>query len=164
MTFTIGLSCNNSNEEHQNDKISSISGTWEMKSIHWITKDTIYSINKAQPGMLMLNSNRYSIMWTPIKEPRTPFKNLSKPTDEELKSGFRSIVFNSGTYKYSDSTITTTANIAKVPGFEGGKQFYTYKLNNKIMELIMYDEIYPDGTRPKWYGKFQTKFVLEKVD
>ncbi len=114
--------------------------------------------------MLMLTSDSYSIMWTPTEEPRTPFQILSKPTDEELKSGFGSIVFNGGTYKYSDSTITTTAKIAKVPGFEGGKQFYNYKLSNNKMELTMFDEIYPDGTRPEWYGKFQTKFVLKKVE
>lgn len=165
MTCIIVLSsCNNSKEKHQNDEKSSILGTWEMKSIHWITKDTTYSIDIAQPGMLMLNSDSYAIMWTPIKEPRTPFQNLSKPTDKEIMSGFRSIVFNAGTYKYTDSTITTTAKIAKVPGFEGGRQFYNYKLDDKIMELTMFDEIYPDGTRPEWYGEFQTKFVLEQVD
>ncbi len=166
LSLMIGLySCNNnSKKEHLNNEMPSILGTWEIKSIHWITKDTTYSIDKAQPGMIMLTSNRYSIMWTPIEEPRTPFQNLSKPTDEELKSGFRSIVFNCGTYKYSDSTITTTAKIAKVPGFEGGKQFYRYKLNNNKMELTMFDEIYPDGTRPEWYGEFQTKFILKKVE
>ena len=160
-------SCNNySNEEDQQITIkkSSIEGAWEMKSIHWITKDTTYSIEKAQPGMFIFTSDRYSIMWTPIEEPRTPFQNLSKPTDDELMAGFRSIVFNCGTYEYSDSTITTTAKIAKVPGFEGGKQFYRYKLVDNEMELTMFDEIYPDGTRPEWYGKYQTKFVLIKTE
>ncbi|KAA3615057.1 MAG: hypothetical protein D8M58_11435 [Calditrichaeota bacterium] len=158
-------SCQNYSQEKQQDiKNPTFLGTWEMQSIHWITKDTTFSIEKAQPGMLILTADSYSIMWTPTDVPRVPFQNLSQPTDPEILSGFKSIVFNCGDYRYSDSTITTTAKIAKVPGFEGGKQFYRFKIENNKMDLTMFDEIYPDGTRPAWYGRFQTKFVLKKVD
>jgi len=139
-------------------------GSWEMSSIHWIAADTTYSIEKAQPGLLMINADRYAIMWTPTGEPRVPFVLLSNPTDDELKSGFRSIVFNSGTYEMTDSTFTTTAKIAKVPGFEGGRQFYQYKIENNTLELVMYDETYPNGDKPLWFGKYTTKFILKKVE
>lgn len=58
-------------------KTTPIVGTWKMTSIHWITKDTTYSIEKAQPGFFMFTPKRYAIMWTPIEEARTPFQNLS---------------------------------------------------------------------------------------
>jgi len=166
LTFLIIVSLISSctNYPKKDKELSPIVGSWRVNSIHWVTKDTTYSIEKAQPGMLLITPNRYSIMWTPIEEPRTAFQNLSEPTDEELKSGFRSIVFNCGTYEFSDSTLTTTAEIAKVPGFEGGKQFYSYKLEQNRMELIMFDELYPDGSRPKWYGKYKTKFILNKIE
>lgn len=138
-------------------------GSWELQAIHWIAKDTTYSINKAQPGLFMIDQDRYSIMWTPTQSPREPFKVLSQPTDAEIKNGFRSIVFNAGNYEMNDSTLITRAQIAKVPGFEGGKQCYRYTIQSDTLQLTMYDETYPDGTKPEWYGKVQTQFVLKRL-
>lgn len=139
-------------------------GAWEMKEINWKRVDTTFSIKKAQPGIFIMSSNRYSIIWTPIDKPRTPFQVLSNPTDDELKSGFRSIVFNAGSYVLTDSTITTTAFVAKVPGFEGGKQFYKYELEGDLLKLTMYDETYPDGTKPEWFGRYVTEFILSRAE
>ena len=102
-------------------------------------------------------------MWTPLDKPRTPFKNLSKPTDKESINGFQSVVFNGETYTFSDSTVTTTANIAKVPGFEGGIQFYNYKISKDTLYLTMFDETYPNGEKPKWLEKYITKFIMIKA-
>jgi len=161
------ISCKNEVVEKEVEttaETAPILGSWKVTSIYWITKDTTYSIENAQPGMLLFTPNRYAIMWTPTEEPRVPFQKLSAPTDDELKAGFRSIVFNSGTYEFSDSTITTQAEIAKVPGFEGGQQFYKYKIVNNEMELTMFDELYPNGSRPEWFGRYETKFVLKKIE
>lgn len=162
----LALSCANDREEKANlpsANTPSIIGSWQINAIHWITKDTTYSIEEAQPGMMIIAPERYALMWTPTEEPRTPFKNLSEPTDDELKAGFRSVVFNGGTYEFTDSILTTTAAIAKVPGFEGGKQIYRYQITGDQMELTMFDERYPDGKRPQWYGRYETKFVMERL-
>ena len=140
----------------------SLLGAWETKEIHWITVDTTYSIPQSQLGLFLLTANRYSTMWIPQKDPRTSFKNLSEPTESEILEGFRSVVFNGGIYELTDSTLTTTAQIAKVPGFEGGIQYYRYIINGTQLELTMYDETYPDGSKPNWSGKYQTLFVMEK--
>ncbi len=121
-----------------------------------------YSINEAQPGIFIFTDDSYAISWTPTDTPRVPFKNLSKPTDEELIAGFRSIVFNAGNYSYTDSTAVAIPIIAKVPGFEGGKQFYRYRIDGSILHLTMYDETYPDGEKPGWFGRYVTEFVMEK--
>ncbi len=139
-------------------------GSWDIKEIHWISKDTTLTIEKAQPGILMIAPNRYSIIWTPTKKPRSKFNTLSKPTDAEIKSGFNSIVFNSGTYTTTSSKMVTKALIAKVPGFEGGLQYYDYRIEEGTLFLTMYDETYPDGTKPDWAGKWKTHFILKKIN
>lgn len=139
-----------------------ILGSWRFKEIHYIYKDTTYSVEQAFPGMFMVTPERYAIMYNPSDKPRQPFVNLSQPTDEEMISAFQRIVFNTGKYELTDSFITTTADIARVPGFEGGRQSYRYIIDKNKLELRMVDEIYPDGSRPAWYGKLEILFILLK--
>ena len=137
-------------------------GTWYMQKVHWKTQDTTYSIDNAQRGMFIFSDSTYSLMWTPIDRPRKPFEKLSNPTEKEMISGFKSIVFNAGKYIHTDSTVEATAYIAKVPGFEGGKQFYRYIIKNNRLTITMYDETYPNETKPSWSGKYVTIFILSK--
>lgn len=167
--FCIGLlwSCQMKKESAQVDvspKPNPLKGTWQMTSVHWKTKDTTYSIHEAQPGLFIFTDETYSIMWTPIDEPRTPFADLSKPTDEELMAGFRTVVFNAGRYSHTDSTATAIPIIAKVPGFEGGKQFYRYTIDGDMLHLTMFDETYPNGDKPGWYGRYVTEFVMKRIE
>ncbi|MFK7936682.1 MAG: lipocalin-like domain-containing protein [Saprospiraceae bacterium] len=158
------VSCQESNTiKSASIPTSPLFGSWQMEEIHWITPDTTYSIPTAQPGIFMLNEASYTIIWTPTQEPRIPFDTLAKPTAAEMQAGFRSIVFNSGSYELSDSTLTTTAMVAKVPGFEGGKQFYRYQIEQDQLTLQMFDETYPDGGKPEWYGKVETQFKLKRI-
>lgn len=141
----------------------SIHGSWEVESIHQITPDTTYHLDPSQPGLFIVAENRYSIMWTPTPQTRTPFEKLSDPSPEEVQAAFGSVVFNAGSYILTDSTITTKPYIAKAPGFEGGSQVYRYELTgNDLLHLTMIDEVYPDGTKPSWYGKTEIMFVLKR--
>ena len=72
----LSYSCVNVKSKTNNASINPLIGSWEVKSIYFITKDTTYSIENAQPGLLIINPERYSIMWTPTPNARTPFKNL----------------------------------------------------------------------------------------
>ena len=139
-------------------------GSWNVEEIYWKTPDTTYAIKNAQPGIFMVTETRYSMMWTPTQYSRIPFKKLAYPTDEEILTGFRSIVFNSGTYTMTDSMFHIKATIAKVPGFEGGTQSFKYKLYGDGLELNMIDETYPNGDKPDWYGHVETTFKLSKID
>lgn len=143
---------------------SPVIGSWSMQEVHWITKDTTYSIYHAQPGIFIFTPTSYSIMWTPDEQPRSPFKMLSQPTEKEMLDGFQSVVFNAGSYIWTDSTIISTAVIAKVPGFEGGTQHYRYQIGHDRLTLVMFDETYPDGSKPDWFGKYVTKFILQRID
>lgn len=143
--------------------IHPVQGAWSMASVHWESADQTVSIDPAQPGLFLFVGGSYSIQWTPTEAPRVPFEVLSAPTDEETLAGFRSIVFNAGSYELSDSLLTATASVAKVPGFEGGQQFYRYAIDGNRLTLTMFDETYPDGSKPEWSGGWETRFELVRV-
>lgn len=138
-------------------------GSWKMASVTWKSDEATSTIEQAQPGIVLFTPNSYSIMWIPINGIRTPFKVLSKPTDEEAIFGFKSVVFNAGSYERVDGVVTTKSYIAKVPGFEGGLQFYRFRIDGDVLRLTMFDEVYPDGTKPDWSGVWETEFVLNRV-
>ena len=137
-----------------------LQGAWEMHAVHWRTAERTQSIDPAQPGLFLFGPRHYSIMWSPSVSPRVPFTVLAEPTEAEVLAGFRSIVFNAGSYTAGADTITTTAMVAKVPGFEGGRQHFRYRIEGDTLHLIMVDETYPDGSKPGWSGKLETEFVL----
>ncbi|MEQ8907293.1 ankyrin repeat domain-containing protein [Ekhidna sp.] len=136
-------------------------GSWSLKTINYIYADTTYKVD-AHQGSLLVGESRYSIMYNPSWKARVPFENLSKPTDDEILAGFRSIVFNSGPYEIVDDVMLAIPDIAKVPGFEGGKQYYRYKIEGDGMSFRMYDETYPSGEKPEWFGKVEVEFIFNK--
>lgn len=155
------FNCSNKSSSAVNQK--SILGAWEVNKIEWLTADTTFVIEKVQAGYLMVLPKRYTFMWTPTKTARVAFKKLAYPTDEEILSGFRSIVFNAGTYNITDSIFKLEANIAKVPGFEGGTQSFVYNIVGDTLKFKMIDETYPNGEKPDWYGKVETRFTLFRL-
>ncbi len=137
-------------------------GSWKMKEIHYIYPDKIHSQPKAYTGTFVFTPKRYVIMYNPWKTKRAPFKEISHPSSEEILASFKTIIFNSGSYTYNEKQLSTQADMAKVVGFEGGQQFYNYTIQENILDITMYDETYPDGKKPQWFGKLKVRFILEK--
>ena len=137
-----------------------IIGSWKVQEIHYQYMDTTYVAKDQDNGRFLFTKTHYALMYNPRMQLRKSFKILSKPNNEEIINAFRNIVFNTGSYILKDSTISTTADIAKVPGFEGGKQFYNLKLEGDNLQLTMFDETYPNGEKPEWYEKLKIKFIL----
>ncbi|MEP2669199.1 MAG: ankyrin repeat domain-containing protein [Cyclobacteriaceae bacterium] len=148
--------------EHLDAKDNPLIGSWKMNQIQYIYKDTTVVVENVSQGMLTVTPHRYHIIYNPWVNPRVPFKVLSKPTDSEIKHAFQTLVFNTGTYTLSDTLFTTTSDIAKVPGFEGGKQYYSLEVKGDQLQLIMKDETYPNGEKPEWYQKLQILFKLTR--
>ncbi len=136
-------------------------GSWKIQEIQYQYPDTTYTMNANDFGRVMFSKNNYSLTYYPYMMPREAFRTLSKPTNEEIVKAFRSMVFNTGSYTIDTNILTTTADLAKVPGFEGGKQFYTIE-QKEFLVITMYDETYPDGTKPEWFGKLKVRFTLKK--
>lgn len=162
--FSLLIACNHSNTttKEVNTIINPLLGSWRMKEIHYIYTDTTYVGSPITYGTILFTPKRYSLLYNPWTTERKAFENLSKPTDEEIKAAFNSIVFNSGSYVFTDSTVTATADMAKVPGFEGGKQFYTYSIESNNLDIMMFDETYPNGDKPEWFGKLKILFKMKK--
>jgi len=148
-----------SNEIHEGKRLA---GSWKLQEIHYQYKDTTYIAKDMDYGRFIFTKSNYALMYNPMMQERTAFENLSKPSSEEIIRAFRSIVFNTGIYKIKDDVIITMADIAKVPGFEGGQQFYRLHLEEENLELTMFDETYPNGKKPEWFGKLKIKFILKK--
>lgn len=158
--FTLLSSCDSQKKERV-VKVKPLEGSWKMQEIHYIYPDTTY-IGKITYGTLLFAPKRYSLLYNPWTTERKAFDTLSKPSDAEIKAAFQSIVFNSGSYIYTDSTVVTKADMAKVPGFEGGQQFYSYSIKDDNLDIMMYDETYPDGKKPEWFGKMKVLFKMKK--
>ena len=139
-----------------------ILGSWRLDSIDYITPDTLVSIKPGSGGALIVVPERYSIMYAQTSKSRVPFERLSQPTEAEIIAGFRSIVFNSGSYVLEGGDFITTADIAKVPGFEGGIQYYRFGIFEDKLTLQLYDETYPDGGKPEWLGRVEVKMTFRK--
>ena len=146
----------------QNEDSHGIVGSWRLQKIVYHLPDKEVEVNPVQGGRWIFTSNRYALMYVPTTAPRAPFQVLAKPTDSEVLSGFQSVVFNSGSFELEGEKLVTTADIAKVPGFEGGRQFYQVNITGHQLVLRMVDEIYPDQTKPDWSGKVEISFYLQK--
>ncbi len=166
LAFLLGATagCSDGVVEQSEPAPDPLIGVWEVTDIQWIYPDTTYRIEEPQPGFLHFSGHRYSFIWTPTRAPRVPFKVLSQPTPEEMQAGFRSIVLNAGTYEKTADEVRIRAEVAKVPGFEGGTQVFSYELNGDTLGFTMTDETYPDGTKPAWFGKMKTAFELVRID
>ena len=137
-------------------------GSWKVQEILYIYSDTTYIKKEEAHGRFIFTAKNYAVMYNPRMQKRMHFQDLSNPSTEEITKAFQSIVFNTGSYLIDKNKIITTADIAKVPGFESGKQEYKILLKNEHLELTMFDETYPNGNKPAWFGKLKIKFILKK--
>ena len=114
-----------------------IIGSWKVKEIEYIYADTAISVSQSDYGRFIFTDHTYTVGYNPYMNTRVAFKDLSKPDDNELKRTFQTIVFNSGEYTVENKTIHTISDIAKVPGFEGGHQFYSVEFDKGTLLLTM---------------------------
>ncbi len=141
-----------------------LQGSYSLKRIDYIYKDTTIQVNPSQNGFLIISPLRYAIAYNPGLNPRVAFSDISQPTDEETLAGFRSFAFNSGSYQVNNNEFIATPDFAKVPGFEGGEQIYRLKKEGDFLSFTMHDETYPSGEKPAWYEKLEIKLYFEKEE
>lgn len=146
----------------QTPSLEDLLGSYSLKRIDYIYNDTTVTIDPSQAGFLVIAPKRYAIAYNPGLAPRTAFKDLSNPSKEEVSAGFKSFAFNSGFFTYEEGVFGATPDFAKVPGFEGGEQIYKVEQLGEVTSFTMYDETYPSGKKPAWYGKLKIQLFFEK--
>ncbi len=139
-----------------------MAGSWALTEIQYIYSDTIYIVEQPAGGIFMGSPERYMIMYHPTQRTRPAFKDFSRPTCEELRTAFQHLVFNTGNYHLTDSLMTVSPDLARVPGFEGAKQQYRYTIHEDQLSLTLFDETYPNGKKPEWYGKLQIRLQFQQ--
>lgn len=161
VVLSIATACTTATGSNDRDS-NPMQGTWSITGINYIYSDTTYRVTCTYPGRLIVDESKYSIMYNPYGTERESADTLSKMTDDEIKYAFKTIVFNSGSYEIIGQDFVTTADIAKVPGFEGGIQHYRIGTDNSKFSLTMYDETYPSGEKPEWFGNLEIQFLLNR--
>lgn len=165
LIFSCSTADNQSDNENPQLEIKNpLQGSWLISEIHYIYADTTYIAEMSVIGRFIVTQESYAIMYNRYGTKRDSPADMSKMTDKEKLYSFQTTVFNSGMYEINDSTFITTADIAKVAGFEGGVQYYKLAKEEDGMSITMFDETYPSGKKPAWYGKLEIKFVLHKEE
>ena len=154
------LSCSQRTSSSENPLL----GSWLIDEIHYVYADTVYKVEMQMAGRLMVSDYTYSIMYNPYGNVRESPEDMSRMNNDEKIYSFHSVVFNSGSYELINSDFVTTADIAKVAGFEGGIQYYSIDNSDDEVSITMYDETYPSGKKPAWLGKVKTKLLLKKEE
>lgn len=141
-----------------------LEGTWKVKSITYITSRGEFPIEEALPGLFIFGEEYYSMVWMPMEAPLEDFAETWRPTDEEKVRSWNSIVVNSGTYTYTDSTVTTHPLVAKTPEFVGGSAVYTYRVEGDTLFMEVIDTVSHTGVQDPGIGLVRIPTTLVRVE
>ena len=143
---------------------SPLAGSWVMDEISVISQRGENSYPDPAPGLFVFGETYSSMVWMPLTEIPADFEVIWKPTDEEKAAAFNSIVVNSGTYTYTDSTVTTVPTVAKTPEFIDGYAIYTYSVVGDTLWMEMTDTVSRDGVRDPGVGLFRMPLKLVRAE
>lgn len=143
---------------------SPLAGSWEMIEIAVISARGESRYPDPAPGLFIFGGGYYSMVWMPLTEVPGDFAEIWRPTEEEKAAAFSSIIVNSGTYTWTDSTITTVPLVAKTPEFIGGSATYAYSISGDTLRIEMTDTVSRDGVRDPGVGAFSMPLTLVRVE
>jgi hypothetical protein len=143
---------------------SPLEGSWSMVEIAVISERGENRYPDPAPGLFIFGESHYSMVWMPLTEVPADFEEIWKPTEEEKAAAFSSIVVNSGTYTFTDSTVTTVPTVAKTPEFIGGYAVYTYRVEGDTLWMDMTNTVSRDGVVDPGVGLFRMPLTLVRVE
>lgn len=141
-----------------------LNGVWKVAEITLENQQGIRTNSDPQPGLFVFGDDYYSIAWIPRPEPRIAFSTPWQPTDEEIKSAYETVLFNTGTYELTDTTLTTRPVISKVPDLSGGHAVYQCRIEQDVLWLTMIDEYSVDGSQAPWVGNVRFPLKLIRIE
>jgi hypothetical protein len=102
-------------------------------------------IEPSQPGLYIFADGHYSAVYAPGTDPRIKSEVSFQPTQEETVAQYETIIVNTGTYEISGSMVTFRPIIAKSPGFVGGHQTSTFRVDGDTLVLTLETVVAVDG-------------------
>lgn len=141
-----------------------LGGAWKVVEIRVKTTDKEFINSQPQPGLFLFTQNHYSMVWMPGDDPPKDFAHTWHPSDEEKVKSFNSIIVNSGTYQYTDSTLTTIPAVAKTPEFINGSATYSYQLKKDTLYMKLIDTYSHDGIMDEGVVYYQSSLKLYRQE
>jgi len=118
-------------------------------------------IERSQPGLYMFAGSHYSAVYAPGPDKRTKSAVSFQPTDAEMAAQYATIIVNAGTYEVDGATVTFRPIIAKSPGFVGGYQTSTFRIQGDTLVLTQHATVALDGVSPPEVGGSLTLVRVE---
>lgn len=134
-------------------------GVWSLVAVD--PGDGSPLIDPSQPGLYIFADEHYSAVFAPGPDPRMKAAVSFQPTDEEMIEEYETIIVNTGTYDISGSTVTLRPIIAKSPGFVGGHQSSTFRIDGDTLVLSDDMIVSVDGASPPDVGGSLTLVRVE---
>lgn len=116
----------------QNTRGTALDGAWQVVAVEVKGKGATLH-NQPQPSLVIFSGGYYSWSRVTTTSPRMLFA-AETPTDAERVAAYESVLFNSGTYLVSDSTLTVWPVVARSPNFmAGASESYRYRLSGDTL-------------------------------
>ncbi len=125
-------------------------GVWSLTAVNPGNGSPL--IEPSQPGLYIFTADYYSAVFAPGPDTRIKSEVSFQPTPEEMVAQYESIIVNTGTYEIDGSTVTFRPIIAKSPGFVGGHQMSTFRVEGDTLVLSQEMLVSVDGVSPPDFG------------
>ena len=111
---------------------TALDGAWQVVAVE-VTGSGATAHNQPQPSLVLFSGEYYSWSRVTTTSPRALFV-AETPTDAERVAAYESVLFNSGKYAVSDSTLTVWPVVARSPNYmAGASESYRYRLNGDTL-------------------------------
>ena len=116
----------------QKTRGTALDGAWQVVAVE-VTGSGATAHNQPQPSLVLFSGEYYSWSRVTTTSPRALFV-AETPTDAERVAAYESVLFNSGKYAVSDSTLTVWPVVARSPNFmAGASESYRYRLSGDTL-------------------------------
>lgn len=121
-------------EAPQETRESPLDGAWQVVEVE-ITGDGATAHNQPQPSLVIFSRGYYSWSRVTTTSPR-PLFAAETPTDAERVAAYDSVLFNSGKFEISGSTLTVWPVVARSPNImAGGSESYRFQLSGDTLQV-----------------------------
>ena len=130
-------------------------GTWLITETTRTQGDSTWVNDSPQPGLYIFSQHHFSLMLIPGDSPRVEWQGAGTPA--ERLAAFENFVADAGSYEATDSVITMSNIIAKLPWAMnlGGGGPYQYRLDGDSLSLSF---------GPGWMGESKIKYRLVRLE
>ncbi len=137
------------------DERDGLVGTWRIVETTRTTADSTWVNESPQPGLYIFTQRHFSLMLIPADSPRVVWP--ADGTPEERLAAFENFVADAGTYEATDSVLTMSNIIAKLPWAmnAGGGGPYRYRLDGDTLTLSF---------TPGWLGESEITYRLVRLE